>query len=424
MRLRRWTLTLAALVLATAPAAQAGNGHVLHGIGATNSSMGGAGVALPNDALGALNLNPALLTQLDGYRFEFSVEYNTPSNAVESRVQTPVGTFSGRTEEDGDPALVPAFGWTHHKEDTRLAYGMGVLGLAGFGADYPQDPRNPLLAPQPQGFGRVYSNYQLMKVPTVLAWQLSDQFSLGFSFNAARSALTASPAGFASPDCSGPDGPCFFPSVNTDSAWGFGASVGAYYKATPAFAFGLSYSTEIDFEDFEWNTAHANPNRPNFGTARRVELQLNYPAVLVAGIGITPGDRLAIALDGKLISYEDTEGFADVLGFEDITVIALGVQYKATGRLTLRAGYNVSENPIPESRTFFTVATPAIFEDRVTAGLGIQATDRLQLNLGYYKVFENRISGPFVSVFGPVPGTEVTTEMGMESVLATFSFTL
>jgi long-chain fatty acid transport protein len=420
MRLKGCTLLAAAFVLATAPAAHAGNGHVLHGIGATNSAMGGAGVALPNDTLGALNLNPALLTQLDGHRFEFSVEYNTPGNAVESRV----GPFRGRTEEDGDPSLIPAFGWTRHRSGARLAYGMGVLGLAGFGADYPQDPRNPLLAPQPQGFGRVYSNYQLMKVPTALAWQLGDQLSLGVSFNAARSALTASPAGFASPDCSGPAGPCFFPSVNMDSAWGFGATLGAYYEVTPAVAFGLSYSTEIDFEDFEWNSAAANPNRPNFGTARRIELQLNYPAVLVAGLGITPGDRLAIALDGKWINYEETEGFADVLGFEDITVVALGVQFRATDRLTLRAGYNVSDNPIPEERTFFTVATPAIFEDRVTAGLGIQATESLQLNLGYYHVFENRISGPFVSPVGPVPNTEVTTEMEMDAVLATFSFHL
>ncbi|HYO15067.1 MAG TPA: outer membrane protein transport protein [Thermoanaerobaculia bacterium] len=419
MRLKGCTLLAAALVLATAPA-QAGNGHVLHGTGAINSSMGGAGVALPNDVLGALNLNPALLTRLDGHRFEFSVEYNTPGNAVESRV----GPFAGRTEEDGDPSLIPAFGWTRHKEGTRLAYGMGVLGLAGFGADYPQDPRNPLLAPQPQGFGRIYSNYQLMKVPTVLAWQLGDQLSLGVSLNAARSALTASPAGFASPDCSGPAGPCFFPSVNADSAWGFGATLGALYEVTPVVALGLSYSTETDFEDFEWNSTVANPNRPNFGAGRRITLQLNYPAVLVAGLGITPGDRLAIALDGKWIDYEETEGFADVLGFENITVIALGVQFRATDRLTLRAGYNVSDNPIPEERTFFTVATPAIFEDRVTAGLGLQATESLQVNLGYYHVFENEISGPFVSPAGPVPGTQVTTEMSMDSVLASFSFRL
>src|SRR5437763_906227 len=87
------------------------------------------------------------------------------------------------------------------------------------GADYPQDSTNPILAPQPIGFGRVYSNYQLLKVPTVLSWQLSDAFSFGLSLNAAYATLTANPAGFAAPDCSGPAGPCFVPSVNDDSAW-------------------------------------------------------------------------------------------------------------------------------------------------------------------------------------------------------------
>ena len=152
---------------------------------------------------------------------------------------------------------------------------------------------------------------------------------------------------------------------------------------------------------------------------------MNFPETFVAGIAITPGDKLAIALDGKMISYESTEGFGDVLGFEDINVIALGVQYKATERFTLRAGYNKADNPIPADRTFFTVATPAIFEDHYTLGLGVQATDNMQLNLTYYQVPENRISGPFVSpVIGPVPGTRVTTEMAMESVVATFSFHL
>ncbi|HKV07530.1 MAG TPA: porin [Thermoanaerobaculia bacterium] len=418
MRLKGPALLAAALTLTALPA-WAGNGHVLHGIGATNSAMGGAGVALPNDALGALHLNPALLADLEGSNFEFSAEYNKAKNAVESSV----GPFSGRTEEAGDTALVPAFGFTNKKDGSKFAFGMGFLGMAGFGADYPQDSTNPLLAPQPQGFGRVYSNYQLMRVPNALAWKINDSLSVGLALNVARAALTANPAGFAAPDCSGPAGPCFVPSVNSDSAWGFGASVGIRYAINPTFAVGAAYNSEVDFEDFEWNTAHANPNLANFGTARTVKLQLNFPATFTAGIAITPGDRLAIALDGKLITYEDTEGFAETLGFEDINVIALGVQYKATDRFTLRAGYNKSDNPIPAERTFFTVATPAIFEDHYTVGVGIQATDNMQLNLTYYQVPENRISGPFVSpVIGPVPGTRVTTEMAMESVVATFSF--
>lgn len=420
MRLKGLTLLAAAATLTALPA-WAGNGHVLHGIGAVNSAMGGAGVALPNDALGALHLNPALLVDIPGSNFEFSAEYNKAKNAVESQA----GPFSGRTEEAGDTALVPAFGYSQHKADSRFAYGMGFLGMAGFGADYPQDSTNPLLAPQPQGFGRVYSNYQLMRVPTSLAWKLNDALSVGISLNVARAALTADPAGFAAPDCSGPAGPCFVPSVNGDSAWGYGASVGVRYAINPTFALGAAYNSEMEFEDFEWNSAVANPNLPTFGQARKIKLQLNFPETFVAGIAITPGDKLAIALDGKMISYESTEGFGDVLGFEDINVIALGVQYKATERFTLRAGYNKADNPIPADRTFFTVATPAIFEDHYTVGLGVQATDNMQLNLTYYRVPENRISGPFVSpVIGPVPGTRVTTEMAMESVVATFSFHL
>jgi long-chain fatty acid transport protein len=420
---RKGFALLLVLVLA-APAAWAGNGHNLHGIGAVNSSMGGAGVALPIDTLGGLLLNPALATQLDGGRFAFSAEYNSAKNSVSSSVATPFGTFSGKTEEDGDTALIPAFGWTYHKKGSRFATGMGFLGLAGFGADYPQDSTNPILSPQPQGFGRVYANYQLLKVPTVLAWQVSDAFSFGLSLNVARAALTANPAGFAAPDCSGPQGPCFFPSVNTDSAWGYGAGIGVHYKLTPSFALGASYSSEMEFEDFEWNSAHANPNLANFGTARTVKLQLNMPAQAIVGIGWTPTDRLAVAVDGKWINYEKTEGFGDVLGFEDITVAEVGVQYRLTDRFALRGGYNHSENPIPDDRAFFTVETPAIFEDHYSGGLGFKATEYMTLDLAYYHVPENEITGPFVGATGAVPGTSVTTGMSMDSVVVTFNFAL
>src|SRR5215470_10817121 len=118
MNLKVCSLLLAAAALAAAPAA-AGNGHFLHGVGAVNSAMGGAGVALPNDTLGALNLNPALLTQLDGSKFEFSAEYNDAKNAVESQA----GPFSGRTEDAGDRSVIPAFGFTVHKPQAPIAFG-------------------------------------------------------------------------------------------------------------------------------------------------------------------------------------------------------------------------------------------------------------------------------------------------------------
>jgi long-chain fatty acid transport protein len=415
---------LLGLTLLAAPAAYAGDGHTLHGVGAVNSSMGGAGVALGIDTLGGLLLNPALATQQDGSHFAFSAEYNTATNAVSSSVQTPGGTFGGKTEDFGDTALIPAFGWVHHTRGSNFAYGIGFLGLAGFGTDYPQDPHNPILAPQPNGFGRVYSNYQLLKVPTVLAWKLSDAFSFGLSLNVARATLEADPAGFATPDCSGPQGPCYFPHVNGDSAWGYGLGVGIQYKLSPTFALGASYNSKTDFQSFVWHAGGANPGLPSYGVSRKISLKLDLPAQAVVGIGWTPTDRLAVAVDEKWINYENAAGFKDVLGFKNIRVEEAGVQYKATDKFTVRAGYNHSQVPIPAERTFFTVEVPAVFVNHYCVGVGIQATRNMTLDLAYYRVPNSTITGPFFGPTGPAPGTSVTTRSGMKSFLATFNFAL
>lgn len=428
MRRKALVVPLLAATLLATPAVWAGNGHTLHGVGAVNSSMGGAGVALPIDTIGGLLLNPALAVGQDGSHFAFSAEYNRAKNAVESTVTVPTPggplKISGRTDESGDRALIPAFGFVHHTRGSNFAYGIGFLGLAGFGADYPQDSTNPILAPQPQGFGRVYSNYQLLKIPTVLSWQLSDSFSFGLSLNAAYATLTADPAGFASFDCSGPQGPCFVPHVNADSAWGYGAGVGLRYKITPTLALGASYTTKTKFQEFQWNSAVSNPQLPTYGTARKIKLQLDMPAIAIVGLGWTPSDRLAVALDEKFIDYEKTAGFSDVLGFKNIKVSELGVQYKVTDGFTVRGGYNKSQNPIPDNRTFFTIETPAIFKTHYTGGIGYKVSDILTLDAAYYHVQENKITGPIFGPTGPVPGASVTTRMAMDSVVFTFNFGL
>jgi len=427
MRRKGLVPLLAAILLAT-PAVWAGDGHTLHGVGAVNSSMGGAGVALPIDTIGGLLLNPALAVGQDGSHFAFSAEYNEAKNAVESTVTVPTPggplKISGRTDEAGDRALIPAFGFVHHTRGSNFAYGIGFLGLAGFGADYPQNAANPIQAPQPNGFGRIYSNYQLLKVPTVLAWQINDSFSFGLSLNAAYATLTANPAGFATPDCSSPTGPCFFPSVNADSSWGYGAGVGIRYKFSPTLALGASYNTKTKFQEFTWNTVVANPQLATFGTGRKVRLQLDMPAVAIVGLGWTPSDRLAVALDEKFIDYEKTAGFSDVLGFKNIKVAELGLQYKVTDGFAVRAGYNKSQNPIPDNRAFFTVETPAIFKTHYTGGIGYKVSDILTLDAAYYHVQENKITGPIFGPTGPIPGATVTTRMAMDSAVVTFNFSL
>ena len=362
--------------------AWAGNGNILHGVGAVNDAMGGAGVALPNDTLGALNLNPALLARLSGHRFEFSVEQADADNAVESRV----GPFSGRTEESGDPAIIPAFGWTRHSAG-RSAVGMGVLGLAGFGVDYPQDPTNPILSPQPFGFGRVYSNYQMLKIPFAFAWEVNPSLAVGASLNAAHASLAADPAGFAAPDCSA-GGRLLRAARQLRRRLRLrrpgGRALGHHPVVRPR---GLLCDQDR-LRRLRVEQRPRQPQPPNFGTARTIEFGLDAPASFAVGLGWKPTSRLDVALDGKWVNFADTDGFGGSgtdamgnalgLGWEDIPVWALGVQFRALPRLTLRAGYNMAENPIPDSAAFFNVSSPAVFEDHACVGFGWQVVPQLE----------------------------------------------
>jgi long-chain fatty acid transport protein len=54
--------------------------------------------------------------------------------------------------------------------------------------------------------------------------------------------------------------------------------------------------------------------------------------------------------------------------WDDQTVFQLGLAYKATDALTLRAGASFSDNPIPDSTMNFLF--PAIEKDHYTAGFG------------------------------------------------------
>ncbi len=426
--LRGARLLLAWVFLSALPVA-AGNGHFLHGVGAVNSSLGGAGVAFAADGLGAINLNPALLTAFEGSRVDFGVEFLTQDLSVESSV----GPFSGSTNDDTDLAALPAFAWIWHPKGSRLAFGFGFLALAGFQTDYPQDSTNPVLLPQPLGFGRTLADYQFARIPLALAYQATDKLSVGASFSLGRAALDSSPFAGASPDCTSPVS-CFYPAATPqDSALGFAVQVGLFFEPSEKLSFGVSYTTAHDFESFKWNSTVAHPDLPNFGENRSFEFTLDAPQRLTLGLGFAPAKDWNLALDVTWINYSDTEGFSggnldprtgaiDGLGWEDIVVIAGGVEHRRPGGLALRGGFNISESAVPEDLAFFNIQAPAIQENHLTVGLGIP-TGPVEVNLAYYHVFKADISGPFLSPAGPVPGSRVTSEISIDSLLLSLSFT-
>jgi long-chain fatty acid transport protein len=93
------------------------------------------------------------------------------------------------------------------------------------------------------------------------------------------------------------------------------------------------------------------------------------------------------------------------------------------GDLTLRAGYNYGGNPIRDEDTFFNVGSPLHARHHLSFG-GSYTFKRFTLDVGYTHTFKSSQSGPMYDMNGPVPGTEVETELEYDQVAVgiTFSF--
>lgn len=424
-------LSLALFVFVATPAS-ATDGHFLHGVGAVNSAMGGAGVAYTGDLLGALNLNPAALhTGRGGTRTALSFELFKADRTVSSAM--PGGMGAGSTRSKSEFVPVPAFGWATALND-KVTVAFGGLGIGGFGVDYAQDNTNPILGPrQMGGFGQVYSNFSLMKITPAIALEASEKLQLGFALNIDWSSLAVDPFPAASPAFDPVTGTQMYSSATSaDGAFGFGFQAGLIYKATDNFNIGLAYSSKQDFEDYEYNSTYANPNLANFGQNRTITFAMDAPAIYSGGVAYK-SENLVFTADAKYITYSSTDGFeksgfdatgaVQGFGWEDIWVYAAGLQFEATDDVFLRAGWNYSENPIPDAMSLFNIPAPAIVQQHATVGFGFQPFDNVMVDLGYYHVFENSISGPMFGPAGPISGSSVTSSMFEDSFLMSFQFT-
>ena len=174
-------LTMLVACLASLPVPSFAQGASLHGFGPINSSMGGAGVALPEDSLNALGFNPALTTQVQGNQISFT------SRVLQGRHQDSHDHERGRLSGDANPtshlAIAPAFGWIVRDPSKKLALGFGLIAVAGFGTDYPQDDASILFAQPPNGFGRIHTGYQVTKIPVAFGYQVNPKLSIGVSLN-------------------------------------------------------------------------------------------------------------------------------------------------------------------------------------------------------------------------------------------------
>jgi long-chain fatty acid transport protein len=402
---------------------------MLHGVGAVNSSMGGAGVALPVESLGALAFNPALITAGEGNQVSFSTEFFKDGLEIDTRV----GTLQQRIDPLLQVGVVPAFGWTMRAPNGRVAIGFGLLGVAGFRTDYPQGNDNVLMLRQPQGFGRIATDYQLTKIPVALAFQVNPRLSIGASLNLYRGTLVIIPLPVATPDYDAAGQPYLPWAANPVSRFGVGGQVGFAYHASDKVTVGASYQTYATFQRYEWSSTNNNPTSPDFGLARTIGIHWDAPSAFTFGVGLHPTSRTQLAVDGQMTKYDNVEGLGGPggvdtvakklvgVGWRNIWSFKVGVQHQVSDKLRVRAGYNHSQTPIRPEIVETSMGTPATFQKHFSAGIGMQLAPHVSADAGFYMVPREHVQGPILSL---QTGTVPDSALDMSNRLTSFQMAL
>lgn len=401
-------------------------GHIMQGIGAKNISMGGAATAQPIDINGALQWNPAAISAFDKKIFSVNAGLFFSAPELSSTVPTPDGPFSGVTKDARGASVMPALAMVWGKKNSKHTFGVSAFGISGFGVTFPQSNTNAINMPQSAGgFGRIQSDYQLMQVGFTYAYKISDQFSIGFEPTINYSSLKLEPNPLASPSPT-----LGYPVSNKATALGFGGQLGIFYNSGKGIKLGASYKTPQKFSSFNFKNTYLNGT-----SASNVKFEMDYPAILSAGIGYSK-NKIDVALDYRFVNYKNTTGFkakgwtntAAVAGFgwENISIVSAGLQYKGINKLPLRAGYTYSSNPIKSELAFFSTPATAIIKNGFQFGLGYEINKQLTFNATYHHgTSDGATSGPLLSPmmvtasnpYGAIPGSKVSYKMTTNLVM-------
>ena len=413
-----WFLLLSSMVYSQ-------TGHLMQGAGAVNMSMGGASTAQPLDITGALQWNPASISAFDSKiaKLDIGLFYSSPelnSTVPEfDNTGSPTGNFfSGNTKDARGVSPMPAFAMVWGKPDNKNTFGVSAIGVAGFGVTFPESMSNPINMPQSMGgFGRIESDYLLMQVGITWAHNISDKFSFGLTQNINYSSLELMPNPTANPTLDG------YPSSKASSALGFGGQIGLFFDSGVGFKAGASYKSTQQFDDFEFENIYGE------NTGESSSFNMDYPGILSLGLGYST-NAFDLAMDYRLVDYKNTDGFSNTgwtptasvagFGWDNISILSAGLQYKGVNKLPLRVGYTYSSNPIGQDVAFFNVPATAIIKNAFQFGLSYLASDNVSIDAVYhYATSGGATSGQLLNPafigqfppYGAIPGSEVSYEM-------------
>ena len=431
----KWAIALPIAALAVS-AALATNGMYLAGYGGEAAGRGGANLAVSDRALG-LQSNPAGIAQLMGNHYSYDVQVLLPELSLNG---DPFGNdISGKDQT----YVMPAFSYVHGG-DQGWTWGLGMVSQGGMGA---------LFDGYDTAFATVDGTQSEVRFATLVpavAYSLSEDLSVGLSANAGWSDVEFEffPQTSFYNDAGTPTDPSddmgFFGPAMTERATAFNYSfrLGMMWRATPSIQLGAVYQTKTE-GDYEDGTLTLDQSSIGMGYVNYdAEVDgFSWPEQYGFGVQFRPSDRWILALDVKQYLWSDVIEVITVRGtnpdapspmdvvelpfvflWEDQTVVALGTEFRLNDYVTLRAGYNHGDSPVPDNT--LNPLFPATVEEHAAIGIGWNFGN-WTLNAAWEHGFENTQTNmntdPMVNPFGPgltVDHAQDTFSIGFSRAIA------
>jgi long-chain fatty acid transport protein len=394
---------------AASPAAQAGFGVYLPGLGAQSSGAGGIVYCVAQDTT-PLSSNPALAREI-GDRFDLTLALLQTRANVHVH-DNPLAPDQKTTVVDNE-YVFPYAGFTRRINDS---LSMGMTGfVAGFGSVYDDSPYRRF-----GGDEKVSVTLFQLGVSTILAYEIVPQQSIGLSVNLSYDALKLK--GMGSTLASFSETPHHFTDQGMDGIVGYGMTIGWYGQLTPWLAGGAGYRSKT----------YSNSKIDAYEGLLPNQGMLQFPASWGGGLALTPNRRWTVALEAQHYDYDGAPTFHNPLsrieqhrfgsdngpgfGWRSQNVVRIGVIYKPIDAVTLRAGHARGTQQMRRSSTLLAALAPGTTQKYYSFGAtwlrkgGWEWT----LSLGYEPT--GRVRGKD-SLPAMVGGGEVDIENSYPSIL-------
>ena len=209
-----------------------------------------------------------------------------------------------------------------------------------------------------------------------------------------------------------------------DLSEGVGLHAGLEWRASNVFRIGLAGATPTFMTNFsKYKGLFADQGG------------FDIPGYVTAGVAYDVAPAVTVMADYKHIFYSGVDSVGDSsqirlpfgstggpgFGWQDVDVIALGAEWRATTQLTLRAGIEFNTNPVRSSDVTLNILAPEVTTSQYSVGMSYRVSKNSSIDLAGYYAASGSVSGSEVTPAGVTPGSNI--KLSLNETMVTIGWT-